>query len=242
MKKLEIYAVLIMVMLSSGFMKFARAQTTIPNGDFELWNTFSNYSDPQSWQTPNSTLMGIPLFGKAVVFKSSDHYTGSYSCKLLTQHISFPGSPFNAPGFITLGKLSIDIINQTFSVTGGVPISDRPTHLMGYYKFQPVGGDSCTVGIILYKTTGGVRDTIGLGYFAKKDSVNDWQHFSAWINYDTLLTPDTMNVIALSSAQTDMHPNTALWLTTCTWIIPQVLARRMHRQGFRFTRIRKPTV
>lgn len=196
----------------TSFIGPAIGQTVIPNGDFELWNTYSNYSDPQDWDTPNSAFMSIPIFGKNVVFKSTDKHGGNYSCKLLTQHINMPGAPFDSPGFITLGTLDIDIINQTYNVTGGVPINDQPTHLMGYYKYQPMGGDSCVVGIVLYKTTAGVQDTIAGGYFTTKDTISDWTHFSAWIEYDTLITPDTMNIMALSSAQDPMTPGTALWL------------------------------
>jgi len=113
---------------------------------------------------------------------------------------------------MTLGKIHADLISQTYSVTGGVPINDRPTHLMGYYKYQPVGGDSCAMGILLYKTINGARDTIAAGYFSSTATVNDWAHFSAWIIYDTVLTPDTMNVVVLASAQTNMNPGTTLYV------------------------------
>jgi len=56
------------------------------------------------------------------------------------------------------------------------------------------------------------RDTIGAGYFSAKNATTDWTHFSAWIIYDTILTPDTMNIVAVSSAQMDMHPNTTMYL------------------------------
>jgi hypothetical protein len=208
-KIFTVAAMLLALILGPATLK---AQTPVPNGDFELWNTYSNYSNPQQWDSPNAAFMSIPLFGKNVVFKSTDKHGGSYSVKLLTQHIAMPGAPFDSPGFITLGTLNIDLITQSYTVTGGAPINDQPTHLMGWYKFQPVGGDSCVVGIVLYKTTGGVQDTIAGGYFSTKDTINDWTHFSAWIEYDTVMNPDTMNIMALSSAQDPMHPGTALWL------------------------------
>lgn len=200
------------LVLTSALPGRVHAQTVIPNGDFELWDVHSSYSEPTYWDSPDSILMTIPIFGQNVVFKSTDHYQGLYSAKLVTKHIGLPGAAFDCPGFITLGKLHADILNQTYSVTGGVPINDQPTHLMGYYKYQPVGGDSCAIGIILYKTTGGVRDTIAGGYFSAKTLVNDWTHFSAWIYYDKVTTPDTMNIVAVSSAQTNMNANTTLYV------------------------------
>jgi hypothetical protein len=212
MTKISMLAVTITVILSGCFIPSVKAQTVIPNGDFENWVAHSNYNDPQYWSTPNSALMSIPVFGKNVVFKSTDRYSGQYSAKLLTQHIAIPGAPFDVPGFITLGTLTIDIQAQTYTVTGGVPITDQPTHLMGYYKFQPQGGDSCLIGIALYKTTSGVQDTIAYGYFTTKDTVTDWTHFACWIDYKIQENPDTMNIIALSSAQTPMTPGTTLFV------------------------------
>jgi len=209
MKTFKFFTLLVFTLLAVSRLN---AQTPVPNGDFELWDNFSGYSDPQQWDSPNATFMAIPIFGKPVVFKSTDHHSGSYSAKLMTQHIAFPGAPFDSPGFITLGHLNIDIITQTYSVDGGAPISDQPTHFMGWYKFTPVGGDSCTMGIILYKTNSGVRDTIAGGYFSTTAAAADWTHFSAWINYDTVCNPDTMNIMAVSSAQTDMHVGTTLWV------------------------------
>ena len=212
MKNFTFSPLLILLTLFSALVSLSNAQTVIPNGDFESWDVHSNYSDPTSWDTPDSALMSIPFFGQAVVFKSTDHHGGSFSAKLVSKHIAIPGAPVDVPGFMTLGKLTVDILGQTFSITGGVPIHDQPTHLMGYYKFSPVGGDSCVAGIVLYKTINGVSDTIAGGYFTAKDAAADWTHFSAWIQYDTLLTPDTMNILVLSSAQTDLHANTTLYI------------------------------
>jgi hypothetical protein len=175
-------------------------QSIIPNASFETWISYGNYSNPESWDTPNAELMAIPFFGTTVVTKSTDHHgPGSFSARLETKHILLP--PIDVPGFVTLGNLELDINNLTYTVTGGAPAVDQPTHLKGFYKFIPKGGDSCMIGIGLFKTAAGVQDSIAYGYFATKDTVPDWEYFSAWIDYDTLLTPDTMNIIALSTAQ-----------------------------------------
>jgi hypothetical protein len=42
------------------------------------------------------------------------------------------------------GILSVDIINQTFSFTGGFPLTDTGvTAMIGYYKYTGIGIDSC---------------------------------------------------------------------------------------------------
>ena len=129
-----------------------QGQTVIPNASFENWTTVGNYTDPTGWDTPNQELMSIPFFGISGVTKSTDqHGTGSFSAKLETKHLTLP--PLDVPGFMTCGKLVIDINAGSFILSGGVPVVDVPTHLKGYYKYFPKGGDSCVIGIGLTKTT-----------------------------------------------------------------------------------------
>lgn len=186
------------------------AQTVVPNGGFEAWTSFGSYSNPDGWDTPNEELMAIPFFGTSVVAKSTDHHGGDFSAKLETKHITLP--PLDAPGLVITANLTLDIASMSFVITGGVPVVDRPCHLTGFYKFLPQGGDSCIVGIGLFRTTGGVRDSIGHAEFSTKDTVTDWTPFSVWIEYDTIANPDTMQVYALSSAQEIMTPGTVLYV------------------------------
>jgi hypothetical protein len=187
------------------------AQTTIPNAGFEQWINYSNYSNPSGWDTPNEELMAIPFFGFQVVTKSTDHYgPGSFSAKLETKHLVLP--PLDIPGFMTCGKLVVDIASGSYTLSGGVPVVDQPTHLKGFFKYLPKGGDSCVIGIGLTKTAAGIQDTVGVGYFSTRDTVNDWTPFSAWIDYYEAIQPDTMNIIAMSTAQEVMTPGTVLYV------------------------------
>jgi hypothetical protein len=188
-----------------------QGQTVIPNASFENWTSFGNYSNPTGWDTPNEELMSIPFFGLTVVSKSTDHHgSGSFSAKLETKHLTLP--PLDVPGFMTCGKIVVDVTAGTFVLSGGVPVVDVPTHLKGYYKYFPKGGDSCVIGIGLTKTTGGVQDTVGYGVFSTKDTIADWMPFSAWIDYVSTTLPDSMNIIALSTAQEIMTPGTVMYV------------------------------
>lgn len=189
----------------------SHSQTVLPNASFEDWTTISNYTNPTGWDTPNQELMAIPFFGFSVVTKSTDHYgTGSFSAKLETKHLNFP--PTDIPGFMTCGNITVDITLGTYVITGGVPVYDKPTHLKGFYKFQPKGGDSCAIGIVMTKSTGGVSDTAAYGGFSTKDTVPDWTPFSAWIEYVIPDQPDTMNVMVISSALEIPTPGTVLFV------------------------------
>ena len=202
------YLLTLLALLTFGL----RGQTVIPNAGFENWTSFGSYSDPTGWDTPNEELMAIPFFGITVVSKSTDHHgTGSFSAKLETKHLSVP--PMDVPGFMTCGKLTVNITSGSYSLTGGVPLLDVPTHLKGYFKYIPKGGDSCAIGVLLTKATGSAPDTVGYGSFSTKDTITDWTPFSAWIDYVDTATADTVNIFAISTAQeTVMTVGTVLYV------------------------------
>jgi hypothetical protein len=182
---------------------------TIPNNGLETWIPHGQYDDPQFWDTPNQEVCFFPFYIK-VVTKSPDHQSGSFSAKLETKEI--PIVNITVPGVITLGTLSINIGAGTYAINGGVPISDMPTHLKGFFKYQPKGGDSCAIGIGLTKWANGRRDSIGLGYFSSHDTVTSWTPFSAWIDYNPVTTPDSMNILAISSAMMTPTAGTILYV------------------------------
>ena len=200
-KTLFIIIPLLMFMTVSG--------QTIPNSDFETWINHGQYDDPQSWDTPNQEVCFFPFYTK-VVTKSTDHQSGSFSARLETKEI--PVVNITVPGVIALGNIVIDIGNMTYSIEGGVPINDMPTHLKGYFKYSPKGGDSCAVGILLTKWADSTRDTIAYGYFSSRDTITSWTPFSAWIDYAIVTTPDTMNILAISSATFSPTAGTVLSL------------------------------
>lgn len=193
------------------FLIFGRLGFTqsIPNGDFENWVNHSHYDDPQYWDTPNLEVCTFPFY-TAVVSKSTDHYSGSLSAKLESKTIPIIG--VTVPGVVTLGTLTIDLLGGTYTITGGVPITTPPTHVMGFYKFIPKGGDSCVIGVGLTQWKNGIRDSVGVGWFSTHDTVSTWSPFSAWINLDSLAIPDTMNIIALSSATETPTDGTTLYI------------------------------
>ncbi len=206
----KIFTLVLFAMMITWYSTLTMGQTPIPNGGFENWINHGNYDDPESWDTPNAETAIIPFFGVSVVTKSTDHSGGTYSARLETKHITLP--PIDVPGFMTLGTLSVDLAGGTFVLTGGVPIDDSPTHLQGFYKYAPLGGDSCVIGIGFTKWNGTTRDSIAYAAFSTHSVVSDWTFFSAWVDYDTVVQPDTMNIIAMSTAQEVMTPGTVLYV------------------------------
>jgi hypothetical protein len=205
MKIIKVFFIIIQLVMAGKI-----TAQTIPNYDLETWINHGQYDDPQYWDTPNQEVCFFPFYIK-VVTKSTDHETGSFSARIETSDI--PVFNITVPGLITLGTLTINIAAVTYSITGGVPINDKPTHLKGFYKFQPKGGDSCAIGIGLTKwTAGSGRDTVGFGIFSSHDTITSWTPFSAWIDYSSGAIPDTMNILAISSASFTPTAGTVLFI------------------------------
>ncbi|MEI6900126.1 MAG: T9SS type A sorting domain-containing protein [Bacteroidota bacterium] len=201
-------AILYFVVLLLTQWQYIHAQG-IPNNDFENWVALSHYDDPQNWDTPNQEVCTFPFYTN-VVSKSTDHYSGSLSAKLESKTIPIIGVV--VPGVVTLGTMTIDLLGASYSITGGVPITVPPTFVRGFFKFIPKGGDSCAIGVGLTQWKNGARDSVGVGWYSTHDTITTWTPFSAWVNLDSLTVPDTMNIIALSSATETPTDGTVLYL------------------------------
>jgi hypothetical protein len=198
------------VLFVSIFMIKVQGQTPVPNGGFETWVTSGGIENPQYWDTPNADIAFAIPFGTRVVTKSTDSHSGSFSARLESKALTIP--PAVVPGVVTLGVLSINLTNLSYTLNGGVPISDKPTHLKGFFKYQPRGGDSCAIGVGLTKWNGTTRDSVGIGAFSTHDTVNVWTPFITWINYVISEQPDTFNILAISSADSVATAGTVLYV------------------------------
>jgi hypothetical protein len=171
-----------------------KAQNQIPNADFESWSG----GVPTNWDTSNENILGTDF--TCVTKEITDPESGISSSKVQTvsHNILFVGE-VTMPGILTLGDVVIDIINQTGTVTGGVPVSGQPKYLRGYYKYQPASNDSCIIGIGLTRWNGTSTDTIAYSYSTFGGAVTAWQEFAVPIDYITWTQPDSMNIMIISS-------------------------------------------
>ena len=135
------------IFFSFVFIFQSQGQTPIPNGDFENWVSYNGYQNPQYWDSPNQSISLALPFGTQVVTKSTDHESGSYSARLESKQLTFPS--IIVPGVITLGTLTIDIFNQTYSISGGTPINDKPTHLKVFTSISPREGTVAQLVLVL---------------------------------------------------------------------------------------------
>ncbi len=146
-----------------------RAQD-IPNPGFENWSG----GEPDGWNTINQTILGTTF--TPVTREQSNPHGGSYSAKLETiTHNIFIVGPVTMPGVLSLGEITLDILNQTGTVEGGVPVSGAPVVLRGWFRYQPSANDSCIMGIGLSRWKGTTRDTLAYAYLTIGGQHPAWQ-------------------------------------------------------------------
>ena len=194
MKKLFIlfYLGMISFPFLSGF-----AQTPIPNGDLENWQSAGNYETPTptTWWT---SLNALSQFSASAVTltKTTDAFSGTYAARLETKKLG----TLLLSGLLTSGNFNL----ATSSLKKGQPFTDKPTHLKGYYKYTSVNGDSCALAIELSKWKNNARYLIADASLVTSVSSTQYQAFDLVLNYyDLLETPDSINIVFSSSAEGD---------------------------------------
>ncbi len=174
----------------------------IPNNDFENWTG----NNPDEWDTSNKEIMGTQF--TAVEPLDTDVYSGDFAAGLttVTENITYYGE-FPLAGVITLGDIIIDEIQMSATIEGGIPFTDRPDLLKGYYKTSPGVNDSASImiGLSKWNTSTLERDTIGEGYIYFTEEVNTWTEFEVPIEWTSTEDPDSMNIIVSSSCLIDIN-------------------------------------
>jgi len=114
----------------------ASAQS-IPNGDFETWNSY-NYEIPQNYVQSSNTDVFFKCQTPFNCVKVSPGQSGSYAVQLTTEI----GNNDTCFGYFINGNPNGGNPSQWH---GGIPYSQMPTGLRGYYKSAIPAGDSAVV-------------------------------------------------------------------------------------------------
>jgi len=162
----------------------AFGQTSIPNGNFETWNS-GTYYNPLNYlytSNPGDFAQDVPFN----VINTTDAYHGSSAVMLST-------NSSNTGYFIDIDPDHSG--NNPFDWKGGMAITEKPTGIRGYYKYNVASADSGL--IILAFSKGGVN--IGT-YFCKIGGVhNNYTLFNITLNPQLPDIPDSVALGVLSS-------------------------------------------
>ena len=173
-----------------------KAQTGVPNGNFEKWDTTEVYSNPNYYSSSNTELYMIATLSN--VNHSTDKQHGTYAARMESSN--------NFPGYILTNKEGI-----TGDLTsGGFPYSQMVDSMTGYFKYHAAGGDTAMI-IVLFK-----KNSIPISYTICRfyGNATSYSRFSFHINQPGLpVTPDSCIIGFFSSNAFDMSSvNNGNWL------------------------------
>lgn len=156
-------------------ISFVGTTQNVPNPDFETWTSTTRIT-PIDWDYSQDP-------SRNAVERSTDKYAGNYCMKLQTKFIS---------NDTVYGFTQTIRPNDPGNWGPAFPVLARHTSLKGFFKFDPVNGDSLSVNISMFKQ--GAQ--VGFGGFYSGATVSSWQPFSADINYFNLPTgaPDSATI------------------------------------------------
>lgn len=196
---------LLLSMLLTAFTITAFPQTNnLVNGteSFENWFSMEAGNLPVDWDGFNREIVvnNYPVGTVTTIYKdSANPYDSNYSVKLISSSV-MGGSA--VPGMLTTGNLIIDFQTQNGDIIGGVPFTDRPLRLKGYFKYSPANNDTASISC-WFKKDG---SEIGGGVFLISNTVNQWTEFTVDIYFSEPVIPDTMNVLFSTSKSRNNVP------------------------------------
>jgi len=156
-----------------------------PNGDFEAWTSIQSL-EPDGWNSINF----VTLSGTPSVTQSTDAYDGNYSARIETVITPYG----DTLGFLTNGELGSTLLQ------GGMPVSQNPMMISGFYKYNPVGPDTGLIGGFTTKYDNVFGTTVRLdSTLFQFETANNWTSFSMNFIYNGFPIVDTLNVSISSS-------------------------------------------
>lgn len=190
MKKTVLFSWLLSL---SAYVAFAQNAAT-PNPGFENWTQVGNYWNPDSWNNLNSSTWILGVYTCQRASASGDVHSGNYAIKLTTKSVF----GITANGIASTATL---ITTPPYGITGGVPYTERPDSIVGWYKYTPANANDS--GFVQFALLGSSNDTIGWVKFNTPNTpVTTYTRFSKEITYLSPATP-TLSYWILSASDGD---------------------------------------
>ncbi len=171
----------------------------IPNGSFENWSTRPTWGFlPTGWYGTNY----VDLNYVGVTRESDNPVDGTFYVKLTAKSQNVFGTVYKSPGGLTLSDLyhatRVDLFKEG-KPKAGVAYNARPARLTGYHKYVSINNDSYYMSVALTKWRGTFRDTIGYAEKRSSQNIDSWTKFEMPIQYRSQDTPDTLNLVFLTT-------------------------------------------
>lgn len=143
--------------------------------------------------------LSSPLTIPLSCWETDTSYGGVSAARIKSQQFG----PYFIPGF--LGTGDVDVASQTLYL--GRQYTTRPNSFSTWYKYAPVGADSAAFQVIftLYDALTLVSNTIGYGSAVIYSDTSNWTNLQFNIAWSDTASPDTIILIATSSAGIDLN-------------------------------------
>lgn len=177
----------------------------MPNQNFEQWDTIGDYTQPSSWFTLNQlTVLGF----EAGTTLDTQSHSGNYAVRLETK----TNGAFAVPGLLSTGPVLSPNLQPDFSGIW-VPFNHKPDSVVCYLKAAPQANDSSVIAVQFTRWNQALSktDTVGGGAFYASQTIDSFTRISLPVVYDLPFQPDTMMMIATSSASRT-NPIVGSWL------------------------------
>ncbi len=179
----------------------------IPYGTYETWTgSDSTFRDAEQWSSLNAIHYALG-YREMTVEPSDDALEGTYALALQTRRLCNDDSSacYLVPGVAVLGELVINPSDLSIT-TPGLPYSDRPETLNGYYKYYPNGADTASILVELSVAEGGTRRVVGEGYWTRSTSMTQYDFLNIPITYYETTPPDKIRIVVRSGSRNEEHP------------------------------------
>lgn len=184
----------------------AFCQVLLPNGDFENWTEVQGTGTDSTYWIPGgdffSTLNSLAWVpqnpGPITAYRTTDSHSGLYAAMLVSK--VYPVLKIFIPGMLGTSKLFIDQATIKLGKPCFYPCD--PKHFTGWFKYYPVGGDSCKFAILVshYNASTHHRDTIAYGDTLVKGNVTSYTQFDIPVkSVNASLSPDSLTILTVAS-------------------------------------------
>jgi hypothetical protein len=189
MKKTNFYLLALCFMFSVLSLN-AQIQKQLPSSDFETGWVSKNgangeYLEFQTeyFYTLNSLFALDNQQGPADItaYRDVNAQQGNFCIKLKSGYIAVGEENIFLPGMV--GTITEEFVNKFINEGGNVPIyrdwfdCATPHAMTGWYKYNPVGGDSALIAIGFYRGGG---DPVFVEQKIIKATTNNWTRFTIW--------------------------------------------------------------
>lgn len=210
----------------------SKAQTTIPNGDFENWENLSTADEEPTHWNSNKTGGGFANFGPQTCFRDTSTLNGGSYCMKVMSGTAF-SNVVNGSG--TTGKVeaptAVKLEGYSHTIAGdpdfSSPFTGRPDSIAFWYRFKKYGSDNPKLEVRLHvgnayapeaPVNGNHPDStvniIGRALWAGAASdQSTWMRISLPVTYVDSRTPQYILITSSGSAdQSAGSDSSTLWV------------------------------